>query len=353
MHGWVFLLSFAVSLALMPAVRALSWRLDILDRPNDRKVHREPTPLLGGLAIYGGFLTAIAALAWSDRLLQLFLACCTFLLILGLVDDRLDLHARHRLVLQVLVAGVVAAAGVRFSLGMGMLVAIVVTVVWLIGVVNATNCLDCIDGAAGTYTLVACGWFFLLAIGQGRLVIAALAVALAGGALGFLRHNFPPATIFMGDLGSTFVGLMLGILSLATAPAGRPDLFRFPVETLVLVPLAYDFLLVHLRRYRGGIRNLRDLLSSAGKDHLPHRLLAMSLSPREADLVLGCLAMVWGLAAWLLAQGYAVGGAMATLLGTLALFYGEDLLLRLTRRRAIVAPVVLRHEALDGATGGD
>ena len=357
MHSYalIFIVALGISFALLPFARSLSWRWGILDHPSGRKVHLQPTPLLGGVAIYGGFALTIALLAREDRDFLFFLLASLYLLVIGLIDDRFDIQARHRIFLQAVAAIAVIATGISFSLGMGVVIAGVVTLLWLLGIVNSTNCLDCIDGAAGTYAFVACCWFFILALQQGRLSIASLAAALAGAVLGFLLWNFPPASIFMGDLGSTFLGLMLGVLSIASGIPYQKQ-FRFPFEALVLAPIAYDFLLVHVRRYRAGIRNVRALLSSTGKDHIPHRLLAIGLTPREADLYLAALASLWGLTALLLVQGH-LAAVAAGALALIALFFGEGVLYRLTgaRRHRLGAAASPRasEEAFETGSAGD
>ncbi len=357
MHSYalIFIVALGISFALLPFARSLSWRWGILDHPSGRKVHLQPTPLLGGVAIYGGFALTIALLAREDRDFLFFLLASLYLLVIGLIDDRFDIQARHRIFLQAAAAVAVIATGISFSLGMGVIIAGAVTLLWLLGIVNSTNCLDCIDGAAGTYAFVACCWFFALALQHGRLSIASLAVALAGAVLGFLLWNFPPASIFMGDLGSTFLGLMLGVLSIASGIPYQKQ-FRFPFEALVLAPIAYDFLLVHVRRYRAGTRNVRDLLSSTGKDHLPHRLLAIALTPREADLYLAALASLWGLTALLLVQGH-LAAVAAGALALIALFFGEGVLYRLTgaRRHRLGAAASPRasEEAFETGSAGD
>ena len=344
----VFAVGFVVSVALLPVARALSWRLGMLDQPNGRKVHRQPTPLLGGLAIYGGFCAALALLARDDKLFLLSVLLSTYLVVIGFIDDRHDIHARYRLAMQLMAAAAVVMAGIHVSLGAGAFLtglAGLLTVLWLLGMINSTKCVECIEGAAATYAFVSLASFYLLAMAHGRHAVAALAAALCGAVLGFLLCNFPPASMFMGDLGSTFLGFMLGILSVASGPRADAG-FRFPVEVLVLAPIAYDFILVHVRRYRGGIRSLRDLLSSTGKDHLPHRLLAMPLTAREVDAVLGLLAGVWGMTAFLFVRGWLAAAGCSAMVALVLTLFGEGILWRVAHRRRAVLEAPQRVEQL-------
>jgi UDP-GlcNAc:undecaprenyl-phosphate GlcNAc-1-phosphate transferase len=253
---------------------------------------------------------------------------------LGLVDDRLDLPSRYRLILQTLVAVGLSIAGVRFHFFPVEALNHVVTVLWIVGVINAMNCLDCADGAAAGTSAVVLGALACLAVGTSHLAVSQAALAGLGAVAGFLIFNFPPAKVFLGDAGSTFLGLICAILVILAEGASKP--WQVPLLPLVLCVPVVDIAWVHVRRYRAGITSIRDLLSSTGKDHLPHRLMARGLSKVACMGVTTLLVALPPLAVYAWTHGQWLGAALA--LGTLGAF-----LWRLEEN----AEVVIRPE--DGA----
>jgi len=312
-----FLFALALALALTPACGWLARRLGILDMPAPRKLHRLPVPLLGGVAVYFSFAAATLAFARpvNDLHTVLLLAGAAAFGLIGVLDDLLSLSVARLAAEAAVVAGIVWLGDFRAGLPwpyLGHLLA----VGWIVGVANAFNCLDCADGTASGAATV--GGLALAAVAAllERWAVATAAAAVAGASLGFLRYNFPPARIFLGDSGSLVLGFLLSALTAALATSARSP-WELLALALVLALPVYDFLLVHWRRYRAGVRNLLDIMASTGKDHLPHRLLAAGLSPRAAALRVYCAsallgvaafsAVVWGPAALL--SGAAVAGA--------------------------------------------
>jgi len=296
------ILAFCVSAGAMPFLNRLAQRFALVDVPNARKIHSAPIPVLGGLAVFAGVVVAVYLRGWIDPRFWLIMGAAALVMALGVVDDKFDLHSRHRLFLQFGIAAGLAAMGIRFDVFPGVWWDGVLTVFWIVGVVNAMNCLDCADGAAGGTCLVIFAAIALIAWNNGREFVWIASLAGAGAVIGFLVFNAPPARVFLGDAGSTFLGLMVAALAVL-ASRNQPGTWQAAYAPLVLLVPVIDILWVHYRRYRAGIRSLRDLLSSTGKDHLPHRLMARGLSKPACMAVVTVLSALAAAGACLLAKG--------------------------------------------------
>ena len=306
------LVSLVVALALTGVVRerALAWGW--LDEVNSsRKVHVQPIPRLGGIGIVGGFFAPLCALflvdsgvglqfrAQTDLLLGLFVGG-VIIAALGLYDDLRGAGAKLKFSVQVAVALGLYALGFRIEvlanpfgaeLTLGIL-SLPLTVVWVVGVINALNLIDGLDGLAGGVAFFGVGTHFLLALMRGDVLLCLLMIALAGAILGFLVFNFNPASIFMGDTGSMFLGFVLAAVSIKTSSkSGTAVALLVPVMALGL-PIM-DTLLAMVRRSLLG----RPMFS-ADKEHIHHRLMSrLLLSHRTTVLVLYALCTLFMLTA--------------------------------------------------------
>jgi UDP-GlcNAc:undecaprenyl-phosphate GlcNAc-1-phosphate transferase len=277
-----FGVALALALVLTPACGHLARVLGVVDRPAPRKLHTVPTPLLGGVAVL--VAAAVPILLFARPAVRehvvLLLAGAAAFAVIGFIDDIRDVGAGKLAVEAAVVVAIVWAGRFRIPLPWPY-AGEALAALWIVGVANAFNCLDSSDGmAAGTAAVAGLALAGLAAL-TGRPAVTVAAASVAGAAVGFLRYNFPPARIFLGDAGS----LMLGFLLAGTAAvlSGRLDGRLLAAALAVAIPV-WDFLLVHWRRYRRGHRNLVALLTSTGKDHLPHRLLAAGMGPQEAVL---------------------------------------------------------------------
>ena len=275
-----------MSLVFTPLFGRLASRWGVLDRPGPRKLHISPTPLLGGVAVTlafaGATLVFLLPLIGAETALLLVAGAVAFCVI-GVVDDLCNVGAWKLLVEAAVVVAIVRLGGFSVILPWPYL-GDILAALWIVGVANAMNCLDSSDGvAAGTAVIGALALALLAILGQ-RWGIAIGTAAIAGAALGFLRYNFPPGRIFLGDAGSLTLGFLLAAFGAAVAIPARGLPGEVVAPALVGVLPCYDFLLVHIRRYRNGVRNPFQLLTSSGKDHLPHRLLDAGLSPRQVAL---------------------------------------------------------------------
>ncbi|MCC2671702.1 MAG: glycosyl transferase family 4 [Armatimonadetes bacterium] len=317
------ILAFCVAVLLMPLLNRFAVKAGFVDVPNARKIHSHPIPVLGGLAVYAGVIIALILRGQMDARVTLMMFASFLVMLLGVADDRLDLHSRYRLILQVILAAGLSLSGVRFHLVPFAPLDHLITVFWVVGVINAMNCLDCADGAAGGTCVVVFFALGMMAAAAGRSFVSQASFAAMGAVLGFLVFNVPPARVFLGDAGSTFLGLMVAVLAiLANAqPTGGG---HFPLTPFVLLVPVVDIAWVHYRRYQAGIRSIRDLLSSTGKDHLPHRLMTRGLSKRACMAVVTFLTALAAGAVCLVNAGLWLVAAMAVFALAAFLWHVEE-----------------------------
>ena len=348
--AWLYLATFVgavgLSLMLVPAVREYARNREIIDAPGGHKSHRTPVPYLGGVAMVVAFSVAMVigvvvrrSTQFDDgqiritfgnlfsqgdglvRELAVVLGLALVFAAMGLIDDLRGLSPVFRLVVGLGLATVLVSYGVVLETPLPNWLDLVISVVWILGMTNAFNLLDNIDGLAAGTAAIASGAFFMIAILNDQQYSALLAIGLAGAMLGFLRSNFAPATIYMGDAGSLFIGFMMAYLGLKmrTNVAEIPQLFA-PV--LVLGVAVLDTTVVVVSRLRRGLSPF-----TGGQDHLSHRFLRLGLSVRRsvtvllvATFALGVLAVGLsdapaGVGYWVLAAAV-ISGAMATIVLT-------------------------------------
>jgi UDP-GlcNAc:undecaprenyl-phosphate GlcNAc-1-phosphate transferase len=272
-------------LAATPLAIRLANRLAFYDQPGGYKVHGRPTPYLGGAAVMAGIAVGALPFAGVDRRLGAILCGAGLLLAIGTLDDRRTVRPSARILATMGAAALLWASGVSWSLFEHDLANFVLTIVWVVGLVNAFNLMDNMDGAAATIAAVSGGGIAAFALVKDEAAVAALALALVGACVAFLKYNLSsPARIFLGDGGSMPLGFVL-----AAAVMSLPELRSSGVAVLVpaglLVGLAiFDTSLVIVSRYRRRVR-----ICLGGRDHLTHRLLPSLRSPRA---VVGALGLV-------------------------------------------------------------
>lgn len=300
--GWLaviftFGLAWVVTWRFIPAVRSFSLRVGWADKPNSRRLNREPLPNAGGLAIYAGVVAAlILATLLRPIVIEGVLAEVltillggSILVLVGFIDDQFGLPPLFRLWTQILTALLLVANGTVIDASFGTpidtLLSILLTVLWVVGITNAINLMDGMDGLAGGVSFITA--MSLLAVSAqfpSRAAATLLLAALGGAALGFLRHNFHPSHIIMGDAGAYFFGYVLAATSILGSLKETTTYALLPPVFFLLLPVL-DTTQVFVRRLMAG----KNPLSTPGKDHLHHRLLAWGLSQRHAALTL------WGI----------------------------------------------------------
>lgn len=285
------LIAFGVALALTPVMRRVALALGVLDQPVERSVHKTPVPLLGGVAIAAAFFTGtVYALGWDRPAVVGIIVGGTFIMLLGLVDDRLRLRPAVKLLGQVVAAGILVSFGVRIDhvtnpFGAGQLMlgvwSVPVTVLWVVAVINVINLIDGLDGLAAGIVSIASVVLIAAAVQTGQPWAAVyLAAVLAGSVVGFLPYNFNPAKIFMGDAGSMFLGFVMGAISVEGS-LKSPTAVALAVPLLALGLPFVDTFLAIVRRWRRGLP-----IGTADREHVHHRLVQLGLTQREAVVVM-------------------------------------------------------------------
>jgi UDP-GlcNAc:undecaprenyl-phosphate GlcNAc-1-phosphate transferase len=288
-----FVLAAGLALWLTPRVREAAIRFGIVDRPDGRlKDQKEPVPYLGGVAIFLSFLLSLAlTVQFSRETLGLLLAGSIVVLV-GLVDDLGSLKPWTKLAGQTVAVLVLVKSGIYIKLTfLPVPVALVLSIVWLLACSNAFNLIDIMDGlSAGTAMVASIGLIVVATLGGNRDAALVLA-ALSGACVGFLRYNFEPARIYMGDCGSLFLGLMLGATAMNNAYTTTNRLAAVAPALILGVPL-FDMLFVMYIRWR---RGLPVMLGSP--DHVALRLRKWRLSTRQTVLGSYVATAILGLAA--------------------------------------------------------
>ena len=292
-----FLVALVSSISLTRVVGSYARRIGLVDPVDDRKIHTEPIPRLGGVALFIAVNLGVIALSAMDafRTFPVGGALIAVLLggagmfILGLFDDVRPMRARYKLLFQVSIASAVALFGINLDslvlpfvgdVTLAPWLGIVLTVTWLVGVSNAFNLIDGLDGLAGGVALFALCTLFIVSVLFGHIDAAVTTVVLAGATIGFLRFNFPPATIFLGDSGSLFAGFMLAGLGLVAAQK-TPGAVSIAIPIVALGLPILDTALTILRRFL----RLQPIFSP-DRGHIHHRLLGRGHSPRNVAYLL-------------------------------------------------------------------
>jgi len=284
-----FIISFLISLVGIPPIIWYAKKNGIVDKPNGRKIHKKPIPLLGGMAIFVGFTVAFIIFAGLDLKVASIVFCSAILVILGLLDDVYDIEAKKKLVVQIFCSILVVASGVRVNISeyiteniyLAFLIDASISICWIIGVINALNLIDGLDGLAGGVSLIASiGFVFVLGRRGLDHIGYVIALSLAGSTLGFLFYNFYPAKIFMGDMGSTFIGFSMAILGIISLDVPRNPASMVAPIIILAVPI-FDTGLAIIRRIIH-----KQSLFSADKAHLHHRIMAKGFNQKQTVLII-------------------------------------------------------------------
>ena len=280
----ILLIALTFSICAVPLARWAALRTGVVAVPRTRDIHMAPVPMLGGAAIYAAFVVAVLLFGEQAYVRELvgILVGATLISLFGLADDRWNLGAPLKMLGQVLSGAVLVLGGTQVELFALPWLNWGLTIVWVVGITNALNFLDNMDGLSGGIATVASSFFLLLAaMNEPRQVlVGAMAAALMGACIGFLRYNLNPATIFMGDTGSLFLGFILAALAIKLRfPSNVPAVTWMAPICVLAVPI-FDTSLVVVARLRRRVNPF----TTAGKDHLSHRLVALGLTRREAVL---------------------------------------------------------------------
>ena len=300
-----FILAGVLSYFFTPPVKRFAHKVGAIDVPKDnRRMHKEPIPRLGGLAIFGGFLCSILVFGQLDQTMLCVLLGATIIVALGIFDDVLALGAKLKFIVQIIAAAIpVCVGGLQISLFTNLnpfsdapfwhlgFLAVPVTIIWIVGITNAVNLIDGLDGLAVGVSSIAAITMLAVALLTDNMAIAITMAALTGACIGFMPYNLNPAKIFMGDTGSLLLGYVLATVSVL-------GLFKFyaivtfvvPVLALA-VPLS-DTLFAFCRRILHGQSPFH-----ADRGHFHHKLMDLGLNQKQAVAILYAISATLGLAA--------------------------------------------------------
>lgn len=310
-HLLWFALAFGATFLLTPLVRLGAVRLGFVDPPRAEKIHTLPLPMGGGVALFIAFWVTLYAAIPENESLPGFFVASALVLLLGLIDDWIDLRWYWKLAGQLLAALILIAYGERIefvthplsgeTVYIG-LWGVPLTILWLVAMANMINLIDGLDGLASGVCTIAAIPLYVTAATLGRWEPAVMTVAVAGACAGFLPHNFNPARIILGDAGAMFLGFALGVISVEGALKGTTTL-AFIVPVLALGLPIFDTVFAVARRFASGRP-----FYTRDTDHLHNRLLSLGLSHRQAVLVLYVLSAIMGGGAVLALGASRVGG---------------------------------------------
>ncbi|GGB00288.1 undecaprenyl/decaprenyl-phosphate alpha-N-acetylglucosaminyl 1-phosphate transferase [Macrococcus hajekii] len=304
-----------ISFCLSPLLIWVSPYIGAMDKPNLRKVHQKPVSILGGLAVLISFLIGIKiAQPVEDEIVPLVIGAILIHL-LGLVDDIFDLKPIIKLVGQILVSLIVVYHGITIdliTLPFGIIIqfgvlSVPVTILWIVAVTNAINLVDGLDGLASGVTMIALGTIGLIAIFQQNIFIIMICSVLIGSLLGFLRFNFYPAKIFLGDNGALMLGFIIGVLSLLGFKNITLISLLFPI--IILGVPFIDMVFAMIRRFLKG----RPMMQ-ADKSHLHHKLLEHGYSHPQTVILIYSIALLFSLASVILYLSTNMGAIVMTIL---------------------------------------
>ncbi|RZB30123.1 MAG: UDP-GlcNAc:undecaprenyl-phosphate/decaprenyl-phosphate GlcNAc-1-phosphate transferase [Desulfobacteraceae bacterium Eth-SRB1] len=315
---YILLFSFSASAILTPMMRLIALKLKIVDVPGGRKIHEKPTPLLGGVAIVVAFIAALLANMVLERDVVLLLCGGVVVALMGLVDDWRGVSARLKLFVQILVVLVLIHSGIVLNLFpqtvWGYWFNVLFTILWIIGITNAMNFIDGMDGLASGIGAIIAMFMGMVAFQTGQHFMAWLAIAMMGSCLGFLPFNFGlkrPASIYLGDAGSTFIGFTLAVLAIKGDWADNSRIVSFSAPVLIFWILIYDMAYITLERIvTGKVKSLKEWIDYVGTDHIHHRLYSLLGDKRKAVLFIYFLCATLGISAITLRYARPIDGVL-------------------------------------------
>lgn len=314
--AFILLTALVFSIIVTPLARRTALRVGVVSMPRSRDIHIAPVPLLGGAAIYLAFLITFLFFNSRDYISEGIgiLLGATLMAILGLIDDRWGMPASVKMAGQICASIILLVGGIQVYLFDVVWLNWIITIFWIVGITNAINFLDNMDGLSGGIAAISSAFFLLLSAMNNprQVLVGTMSAALMGSSIGFLRHNFSQTKIFMGDAGSLFLGFILASLAIKLRFLSNITIITWMVPVFVLGLPIFDMGLVVVSRLRRRVNPL----TTAGKDHISHRLVAFGMTRLEAVLTCYLLAGTCGMVGIYLTQArldeaYLVAGVMA------------------------------------------
>lgn len=305
------LFALVVSYMLTPVVIKIAHHVNAIDVPkDDRRVHKKPIPLIGGLGIYISvmFSTMLFVNLPIDKILSIMVGSLIIVFV-GFVDDIKPLDAKYKFIVQIIAACIIVYGGIRirtfqpFFLGssqitFGLAFSSFITIFWIVGITNTINFIDGLDGLTGGIATISSLTISYIALSNGRIEIAIISVILAGSCIGFLPYNFNPAKIFMGDTGALFLGFMLSVLSIEGTIKGAVVITIIAPILALGIPI-FDTSFAILRRLKNGIAPWEP-----DRGHLHHRILELGYGQKKTVLTLYIINILFALTVVFLTEGH-------------------------------------------------
>ena len=315
---YILLFSFSVSAILTPVMRLVALKLNIVDVPGGRKIHEKPTPLLGGVAIVVAFSVALLANMVLERDVVFMLCGGVVVALMGLADDWRGVSARLKLFVQILIVLILIHSGIVLNLFpntmWGYWLNVLFTILWIIGITNAMNFIDGMDGLASGIAAIMAMFIGVVAFQTGQPFMGWIAVAMMGSCLGFLPFNSGlkrPASIYLGDAGSTFIGFMLAVLAIKGDWSDSSRIVSFSAPVLIFWVLIYDMAYITVERIvTGKVKSVKEWIDYVGTDHIHHRLYTLLGDKRKAVFFIYFLCAALGISAITLRYARPIDGVL-------------------------------------------
>lgn len=334
-YSIVFLIALGASYFITPIIAKLAKALKILDKPAENKLHKRPIPRLGGLAIFIGYFFSLFITKNLNSSSGIIILGGMAVLLLGILDDVFRVSAVIKLIYIFILTFILARQGLAVDLFKDLFyINLFISLLWIVGITSAFNAVDNMDGLAGGLAAIASSTFFIIAIRTTQWEWAALCVALCGALLGFLRFNFNPAKIFMGDSGSLFLGFTLACIGIRGGWSTNP-IKASVIPILVLGVPIFDLAYIVIRRWaEGTTKGIVNAISFCAKDHLSHQLLCLGLSQKVSVLFIYLIAICISIGAIVL-QNAPRWDAALLLLQFILIFVTILILITITKRGKI------------------
>lgn len=318
LHLLSFLVSAGLALMFTPIMRVLARKSGVVDMPDGLKRHKKPTPYLGGVAIYLAFMLGLVCVmvirrSVESKLLGLIVGG-TIICGLGVLDDYRRLSVWTKLFGQLVAAVVLVISGLRLEIVyLSFPLNVALSILWIVGITNALNLIDIMDGLAASVAFVASATFFFIAVPTGDLLTAVVSAALAGACIGFVGYNWHPASIFMGDAGSLFLGFMLAGVSISTSYTATNNIALLSPLLILAIPI-YDTFYVSILRMAKRKSPFR-----GSRDHFALRLKAIGLRDQHVVVIVCLISLVLCEASYI-ATTVSLFGAIFTYIVTAFIF---------------------------------
>ncbi|WP_249869253.1 MraY family glycosyltransferase [Oceanobacillus saliphilus] len=293
-----FLISCATALLVTPLIIRVAKKIGVIDKPdNNRKMHKEAKPSMGGLAIFIGTAAGFLYLQPATPEMNAIILGALIILITGVIDDMFQIRALYKLIGQISAAAVVVSSGLVIekltipfmgTVFLDSFTGIMLTVFWILAATNAINLIDGLDGLAAGVSAIALTSILVMAVMDYRVVVVALCVILIGSCIGFLFHNFHPSKIFMGDTGALFLGYSIAVVSMLGL-FKNVAFFSFIIPVIVIAIPVFDTILAIFRRAMN-----RQGIATADKKHIHYRLIDMGYSHKASVLIIYAFSMFFG-----------------------------------------------------------